>query len=31
VYRNMQTVTDDGLAQIAALYRTAKELTDAWK
>ena len=30
VYRNMQTVTPEGLAHIAALYQTAKELTDAW-
>jgi phosphoribosylaminoimidazole-succinocarboxamide synthase len=30
VYRNMQSVTPEGLARIAALYQTAKELTDAW-
>jgi len=31
VYRNMQEVTDDGLAQVRQLYETVAGLTDGWK
>lgn len=30
VYRNMREVTDEGLAQIKALYATVKDYTDTW-
>jgi phosphoribosylaminoimidazole-succinocarboxamide synthase len=30
VYRNMREVTDEGLAQIKALYATVKHYTDTW-
>lgn len=30
VYRNMREVTDEGLAQIKALYETVKRYTDTW-
>jgi phosphoribosylaminoimidazole-succinocarboxamide synthase len=31
VYRNMQQVTDGGLAQVRQLYETVAGLTDAWR
>ena len=31
VYRNMQEVTDEGLAQVRHLYETVAGMTDAWR
>ncbi len=31
VYRNMQEVTDEGLAQVHRLYETVAGMTDGWR